>query len=288
MSRGDIVVCKALGEGPSGTHRHETNSASIVDVGRGDGRGGRLPVGAAFRVVEARKAPDDTSAVARSAAPALPSAQSTPQAVTIAGLTPAAPPSSTNLAAASGSATAGATALAAPRAPPASIPVTSTSTLANAPATNPSAQDTLADRLVSTPSSKSTAPSPLAAVPNAAAVATAGPYDPNAYQPSASPVSTGLDGESSNSVDRYGVSSASPATAVPMVNAPQSLASAPAGRYGSPQPSTVSPTTPATTPLTDPAAVAADRYANSTLPVISGAYRSSSGDLLQVRAQRYR
>ena len=46
------------------------------------------------------KTPEDSSAVARSAKPTLPSAQSKPEAVAIAGLTPATPPSSSNLAAA--------------------------------------------------------------------------------------------------------------------------------------------------------------------------------------------
>ena len=84
----------------SGCHGHETNSASIVDVGRRVGRTGRLPVGPRFAWWKHDEAPEDTSAVARSATTPLPSAQSTPQAVAIAGLTPATSPSSTNLAAA--------------------------------------------------------------------------------------------------------------------------------------------------------------------------------------------
>src|SRR5262249_7769495 len=94
----------------------------------------------------------DASAVARSAEPVLPSAQSTPQPVAIAGLTPAAPPSSANRAAAKSPApSAGETGL--PQIPPSmSIPVTPSATAANTPpAAYPSAADSLADKLTSSP-----------------------------------------------------------------------------------------------------------------------------------------
>src|SRR5882757_4851187 len=75
----------------------------------------------------------DSSAVARSAEPTLPSTQSTPQPVAIAGLTPAAPPSSANLASA-GSPAATSAVAGLPTLPSSmSIPVTSNTTLANAP-----------------------------------------------------------------------------------------------------------------------------------------------------------
>ncbi len=132
----------------------------------------------------------DSSAVARSAEPQLPSAQSTPQAVAAAGLTPAAPPSSANLAAAGAS----------PSPQNISIPVTSSATVANAPAASYSPANMLADKLTAAPnatagSANITTPaninsgSPLAAQsqqPFAAAVPPGGPYDPKAYKPAAS------------------------------------------------------------------------------------------------------
>src|SRR3954464_580536 len=75
----------------------------------------------------------DASAVARTAEPTLPSAQSSPQAGAVAGLPPAAPPSSTNLAATSSPAV-GSGVAGLPSLPPSvSIPVTSAATLAGAP-----------------------------------------------------------------------------------------------------------------------------------------------------------
>src|SRR5690348_3546565 len=75
----------------------------------------------------------DASAVARSAEPKLPSAQSTPQPVAIAGLTPTAPPSSANLAAAGAPGATPSVAGATPTSPSMSIPVTPFGTVANAP-----------------------------------------------------------------------------------------------------------------------------------------------------------
>ena len=211
-------------------------------------------------------APEDASVVARSAAPALPSAQSTPQPVAVAGLTPAAPPSSTNLAAAAGSTPAGATGAtvastaAAPWAPPVSIPVTSPSTLASAPTADYSAQNALADKIVSTPVTMSPASSA-----SVGAVAAAGPYDPNAYKPMAASVSPNPDNGNADNADRYAAGPTGPSTAY---TAP--LASTPADdRYGSPRSSAAPPAMPGSTPLTDPEAVAADRYSNPTLPTLS-------------------
>ena len=175
------------------------------------------------------KAPEDTSTVARSATTPLPSAQATPQAVAIAGLTPAASPSSTNLAAASGATGATATspasgALAAsmpPAAPSVSIPVTSSTTVANAPVADYQAENALADKLVSTPNTKSAAVAPpaahtmtpAAAAATQAAVPAAGPYDPNAYKPAAALASANANSPTSPVADRYGLSSASPSPA---------------------------------------------------------------------------
>src|SRR5438105_5425164 len=88
----------------------------------------------------------DASVAAHSTEPALPSAQTTPQAIAVAGLTPAAPPSSANLAAASG----------APTTPPnISIPLNSSTTVANAPIPGYSPANSLADKLTSSPNAMS-------------------------------------------------------------------------------------------------------------------------------------
>src|SRR4051812_1994854 len=141
----------------------------------------------------------DASAVARSAEPTLPSAQSSPQPVAVAGLTPAAPPSSANLAAANSPAAAS-VAAGTPAVPPSmSIPVTSSATVANAPqAVYPNTANSLADKLTSAPSATTRAAttalptSSLPALPStsptshqlaAASPPATGPYDPNAYKP---------------------------------------------------------------------------------------------------------
>lgn len=263
------------------------------------------------------KPSDDTSAVARSAETALPSAQSTPQAVAVAGLTPAAPPSSTNLAAAS-SATAsagtttgttlhgatstgiaqGATATPSPLAGP---------TAQGTPLANYSPQNAMADRIAATPSARTgaTAGATAGATPGmmpgapatGAAVAAAGPYDPNAYQGSAGAGAVAV-GALEASDDRYGLgnTAAAPRATAPMAataaapipahsNLPanstvptnQSLASDPADRYGSSRTSTAPPALPGMTPITDPATVAADRYANPNLPSL--AHNNAAGNV---------
>jgi hypothetical protein len=226
------------------------------------------------------KAPDDSSAVARSASPsgnpALPSAQTKPEAVAVAGLTPAAPPSSTNLAAAGSPAGAAAGALASktpsataplaahsnPTAPSVPIPVTS-STLANAPVATYPTENGLAEKLVGTPSAKS-----AAAVPSATGVPAGGPYDPNGYKPSAS-LAARNPNSTSGGADRYGVSTSAPSAAMAALpNSPPPLASDPADRYGSSPNPLRAGATPAATALADPAAIAADRSSNPTLPML--------------------
>lgn len=227
------------------------------------------------------KAPEDTSAVARSAKPELPSAQSKPQAVAIAGLTPSASPSSTNLAAATGATASTPSAIASlPGAVPPSvaIPTSSSVALTNAPLANYSAENALADKIAATPNSKiAGAATPAAALSgqSAATVPAGGPYDPNAYKAAASLASTTTSGADSPGVDRYGLSTAalapttsqpadpiaSTAPTSPVMTNSQTLANSPADRYGS-----SAAVTPAAAPLTDPAQVANDRYSNPTLP----------------------
>jgi hypothetical protein len=226
--------------------------------------------------------PEDSSAVARNAKPTLPSTQSTPQAVAVAGLTPATPPSSTNLAAA-GPQVAGATP-ALPGATPAagavppsvSIPVTSAATLANAPtATYPPTQPgaDLADKLVSTPNAKTaatvpaTAAAPAGMPPQVASVPAAGPYDPNGYKPTAAVASN--DPSAAAEVDRYGMSSSpsSPAAAAPGATA--QLTSDPSDRYGYTPSAPQAVAASGGTPITDPNVAAGDRYGNPTIPAIA-------------------
>lgn len=238
----------------------------------------------------------DASAVARSAEPTLPSAQSTPQPVAVAGLTPAAPPSSANLAAAN-SPTASPGAVGTPALPPnMSIPVTSSATLANAPqATYPNAANSLADKLTSAPSaatkaattappSSSLPPLPPASAtshPLAAASAppAAGPYDPKGYKPTAALAATRADATGdASAADRYGMGSANPYSASTPTSIPQSPASLPSNRYsavpGSTSPAitalatavTAAPTPSNQMPAQSPAPIS-DRYAMpSTLP----------------------
>jgi hypothetical protein len=224
----------------------------------------------------------DSSAVARSAAPALPSAQTTPQAVAVAGLTPGAPPSSANLAAANPPAV-GATAV-----PPSmSIPVTSSATVANAPqAAYPNAANALADKLTSSPNAMSksaTGALPTASLPTsppgsvtsqpltAASTPPSGPYDPKAYKPGSAVASSGLDpaGDTSSDVDRYGMSSAARSPLSTPLTASQPAATAPENHYGA-MPSTTAPVAPAPTammpssPLAQSPAGMSDRYGNPT------------------------
>ena len=155
------------------------------------------------------KAPEDTSLVARSAAPELPSTKATPQAVTVPGLEPAAPPSAANLAAA-GTKTAS---------PGNAIPSTSSPTIANAPTATYPAGSSIADKLVATPAAPTATagtvgatnipPMAAAASPSqqVATVPPSGPYDPAAYHPSAALAKSPAAAPSPTSpdADRYGL-----------------------------------------------------------------------------------
>lgn len=241
--------------------------------------------GPRFAWFKREKAPEDSSAVARSAKPALPSTQSTPQPAAVAGLTPAASPSSTNLAAAgtpttgvlgalgATAAPAGTTAVAPP---PATVPVPPSTAIATAPTTKFPSDSGLADKLVSTPKSTATAAPMAGATATAIAASTpttpsmvaAGPYDPSAYKPATINPSDVASGNS-DTADRYAMNTTSGGATSPSIvtTAPTSLASDPADRYGSIAAVTPAPV-PAGPPITDPAAVAADRYANPPIPTL--------------------
>jgi hypothetical protein len=208
-----------------------------------------------------KEAAEDTSLLARSAAPALPSSQSTPQVVESGNLQPAAPPSSANLAAAGTQ----------PTVPAISLPGPSPGTLANAPAAqypptgSPSATSSQGalNAISATPSA---AASPIVGitVPNSAppvaatSVPAAGPYDPNGYRPGTAIATTSTDGESSaasepNSTpvaDRYALAPA---------NASRPAASPSADRYAMP------PQTPVAAPVADDhyGRELSDRYSDS-------------------------
>ncbi|HEX5470874.1 MAG TPA: hypothetical protein VFW73_03260 [Lacipirellulaceae bacterium] len=218
------------------------------------------------------KAPD-SSVVARSAEPALPSAQTTPQAVAVAGLTPAAPPSSANLAAAGAG-------------PPTSniaIPVTSSATVANAPSANYSAGNSLADKITSAPVAKvgtaipsKTETAPMAAsttTQQLASVPSAGPYDPTAYKPETLSKATERTEPLANNSDRYGLSSENRYSTSSTINAsPQPLAvSASNNPYATSASSKPLPESP-TTPVAETGQVsstAPDRYASTTPTILT-------------------
>jgi hypothetical protein len=223
----------------------------------------------------------DASAVARTAEPTLPSAQSKPQPVAIAGLTPAAPPSSANLAAAKApgmtSPVAGT-----PAFPPSmSIPVTSSATLGGAPPTAyPNAANSLADRLTSAPNAATKASTtavstsslpplpPTSPLVAASSPPAAGPYDPKAYKPNTALASAGADGTGdAGEVDRYGLGTASRYSASTPPSMPQSTASLPTNNYSA-APGAMSPRATATAPAP---AYAAAPAPNSQLPAQSPA-----------------
>lgn len=157
-------------------------------------------------------APADTSAVARSADPQLPSAQAAAP-VAVPGLQPATSPSAANLASAG-----------APNAAAISIPPSSPSMTANAPLANYPAMDAAADKLTApsgvmpvSPSSMPSAPIAAGTSPQmatralpqmaSAGIPPSGPYDPNSYRPSttASAGTAASAGETTASPDRYQV-----------------------------------------------------------------------------------
>jgi hypothetical protein len=218
----------------------------------------------------------DSSAVARSAEPKLPSAQSTPQAVAVAGLTPATPPSSTNLAAA------GAAAQTAPS--NISIPVTSQATVAGAPSATYPAGSSLADRLTSAPNAmkpaNAGAPSATVTSPAAgmvsqplASVPPSGPYDPKAYKPASSLTSSGSDplGASvgaSVGADRYGATDRYSAAGPASSSLP--VATSLADRNPAAPPTAPLPTSAATSPLASQVSPAtSDRYMNPVTPAVA-------------------
>jgi hypothetical protein len=116
---------------------------------------------------------DDSTSVAQSTAPTLPSAAATPQAVEVPGLEPASSPSAANLAAAQSPA----------NAPNPSIATLSAATLANAPLANYPMNPATPG---SSPAVSGTSPASQPATPAAAiaSVPPSGPYDPNGYKSS--------------------------------------------------------------------------------------------------------
>jgi hypothetical protein len=227
-----------------------------------------------------KEATPDSSAVARSADTTLPSAQSTPQPVAVAGLTPAAPPSSTNLAAAG---TPAAT-------PNISTPVTSPATVANAPATAPpnAGANSLADKLTSAPTAVKPAATALTSAPTAAAVTSpttaptpqvaavpsVGPYDPKGYKPASAYGSASADSATTapGSAGRYGITSADRYSAS-AATTPETAPSQSFDRYGAPQAS-ATPAAPTNNPLAAPAAApSTDRY--SVAPAAAASVQTS-------------
>lgn len=231
------------------------------------------------------KAAENSAVAANTKPPALPSAQSTPQAVAMNGATPSttSPAITPPLAGAVASTTTPPTAAVTP--PPLSIPVTSPTAVAGATSPYPT-ENSLADKLVSTPSSRATAlpnqtampgatqgATSLAAASSTPPMVTAGPYDPSAYKPAATTNSADAIGNTLDA-DRYATtprSAPSPPVMTAPTNSSQSLASDPGDRYGSPRMSTTPAAMPGQTAVTDPASLAADRYANPSLPSLAGA-----------------
>jgi len=190
----------------------------------------------------------DSSAVARTAEPALPSSQSTPTAVTAAGIQPATPPSSANLAAAGTAASAPLTAATTAPTAGSSIypttgapPIVATGTLPTSGASSVSMAGV----------TRATTPIPAATAP------AGGPYNPNAYQPAAAMAATGPNPAAVGGADRYG-------TVPPSGTAPG------AERYGAPAVASTNPVNSAGAPPVNTAATGiapsgADRY--GILPV---------------------
>ncbi len=199
-------------------------------------------------------APEDTSLVARSAAPALPSTQATPQALTATAEknAPAFQPSKV-------------AAVASTTLPAISIPPISSTTIAAAPTA--SYPPSSATSLVSSPIT------PVTAAPSTSEAAQTGPYDPKAYSATAavSPVSSATGEIASKPAapsnqrygGRYAVTNTTPIQAPPK-----------AGTAASP-PFT---TPPATTPPTGGRyGSTGNRYANASKPM--GDLPPSQGDL---------
>jgi ribonuclease E len=220
--------------------------------------------------------PEDSSLVARSAAPQLPSAQVTPPQVSPS----AVPPSAANLAAANTPAVAAATAAlpsTAASAPVASYPAVPNPTAsAAAPAACPTANSAAAANPASLPASASMMPTTPGAPPATVAAQT-GPYDPNAYRPSTTlptvaatmPMAASDDNRYANGgsePDRYAVTASAAAASAPAADRYDS--SVP-GRYDYPGTSTSQAV--AATPPTPPAVSSSvgddDRYGVAAAPV---------------------
>ncbi len=225
------------------------------------------------------KSSTETAVAANPAAPALPSASATPQAVAASGLQPAASPSATNLAG-TGSALA---------ASPLGVQPASSSTITNAPLASypttgaPPISDIPPSSVASTTPAAAGSISPLSTTPTTsslaatrpaatlASVPAAGPYDPNGYQPSASLAASQPTGTNASTADRYG-SYATTATApsIPPVSTPATTpipSAAPVDRYAM---SSVSVAQVASTTAPD------DRYSN-TVPASSGTINAPVG-----------
>jgi len=246
-------------------------------------------------------APTDTSVVARSADPKLPSAQSMPQAVSPDGLQPATSPSAANLAAAGAATT-----------PGISVPPLSSTAGETPPLANYSAVDAAVDKLTggsaaasATPTSPSSSPlvgNSIAALPaNGTAahvppmsVPTTGPYDPNSYKPSTSATSSNS-GSGAASVDRYQMAGADrygsmpasePISAAP-APVPQSVGAVPAAspatvatagdRYGLGTPAATTTTAPPTTSVTSTPSSAAIGSTTAAPPITPTSATGATG-----------
>jgi hypothetical protein len=218
------------------------------------------------------KVAENSAVAATSKTPALPSAQSSPSPVAIAGVTPGATSPATAMAAATPAV--GATAFTSPAVSPPnaplSIPVAASAPLSASP---PPTENSLADKLVLKPKSSATAPLAATTPPPASTVAASGPYDPNAYKPTQAMASSNALGNGTDGPDRYGaIASAAPTASpasLPPASPSQALASDPADRYGAARTSTTPTAMPGQTPMTDPTALSSDRYANPKLPSYS-------------------
>lgn len=245
-------------------------------------------------------APEDSSRLARSAAPALPSSEATPETLTASRETGGKAPTYMASAARSGE-------LSRAGLPPSakSVPASSAATIFGAPAASyPDTKATVA----TIPAPPTAAMPPMTAAPvtppptTPRVMAQASPYDPNAYKGSQASVATSpallsessLDenryGESSPSPNRIGMAPASgmpegpaaapensapdrysfnpsPASAAPGAT-PNSMSPAP-DRYGLSAATLTAPTTPVQAPVAPPAASAASLAAQQAPPAVA-------------------
>ncbi len=192
-------------------------------------------------------APDDASLVARSAAPTLPSTQASPQPVATAAT---APPSSANLAAVGAATTS----------PPTQVPASSAPTIASAPlAAYPGTATPVAPYPTTSSGTSST-------LPTNAATAQAGPYNPNAYLPAASPIAGQASGEN-QSADRYALTPSIATPAIPTTSTTK------ADRYAA----TPDQYAPYPAPPVTATTSSADRYGTSAIQPYAAAASSTQG-----------